>query len=150
MPLSNEITVYVDNLPKGAIILWFGSLTDVPDNWQICNGTKGTPNLIDQFIVGAGGQYSLNNTGGQAKVTLTNAEMPAHNHSNGTFQVLDNNAVVGAFPKVNGHADWSWENLVIPSDGTKLSIRRLPSDGSNQPHENRPPFTAIYYIMKIV
>lgn len=37
------------SLPKGSIIM-FNSAENIPDKWQICDGTNGTPNLIDKFI----------------------------------------------------------------------------------------------------
>lgn len=36
-------------LPKGSIIM-FNNANKIPDKWQICDGTNGTPNLIDKFI----------------------------------------------------------------------------------------------------
>ena len=28
----------------------FNSAENIPDKWQICDGTNGTPNLVDKFI----------------------------------------------------------------------------------------------------
>ena len=39
-------------LPSGSIILWGGNINNIPNGWQICDGTNGTPNLIDKFIIG--------------------------------------------------------------------------------------------------
>lgn len=36
-------------LPKGSIIM-FNNADKIPDKWQICDGTNGTPDLIDKFI----------------------------------------------------------------------------------------------------
>lgn len=38
------------NLPIGAIIMFNGESNKIPNNWHICDGTEGTPNLIDNFI----------------------------------------------------------------------------------------------------
>ena len=38
-----------NSLPKGSIIM-FNNADKIPDKWQICDGTNGTPNLIDKFI----------------------------------------------------------------------------------------------------
>ena len=37
------------SLPKGSIIM-FNNADKIPNKWQICDGTNGTPNLIDKFI----------------------------------------------------------------------------------------------------
>jgi microcystin-dependent protein len=68
-------------LPIGSIIMWFGASTSVPTGWQVCNGTNGTPDLRDRFVVGAGSSYSLGDTGGADTVTLDVTQIPAHNHT---------------------------------------------------------------------
>lgn len=50
----------------GMIILWNAAIVDVPAGWQICDGTNGTPDLRDAFVVGAGSSYTLDQS-----VTLT-------------------------------------------------------------------------------
>ena len=69
------------DVPVGAIILWSGSTSDIPTNWQLCDGTNGTPDLRNRFVVGAGSSYNVGSTGGEATHTLTINEMPSHNHS---------------------------------------------------------------------
>lgn len=39
-------------LPSGVIVMWSGS--SIPSGWALCDGTNGTPDLRDRFIVGAG------------------------------------------------------------------------------------------------
>jgi microcystin-dependent protein len=47
----------------------------------LCDGTNGTPDLRDRFVVGAGSTYAVNATGGVNTVTLAEAQLPAHTHS---------------------------------------------------------------------
>ena len=61
------------------IVMYTGS--PAPSGWAICNGQNGTPDLRDRFIVGAGSAYAINNTGGANSVTLTESQIPSHNHS---------------------------------------------------------------------
>ena len=59
--------------PSGGIIMWAGSTSDVPTGWALCDGTNGTPNLLDRFIVPAGGNYTAGQTGnGSVNITATN------------------------------------------------------------------------------
>lgn len=75
-------TEFVQNiLPQGAIIMWGGSASAIPFGWLLCNGSNGTPDLRNRFIVGAGSTYSVGATGGNASVTLSSAQMPVHTHS---------------------------------------------------------------------
>ena len=43
------------------IIQWYGSASTPPSGWAICNGSNGTPDLRNKFIVGAGSSYNLGN-----------------------------------------------------------------------------------------
>ena len=58
-------------LPRGIISLWYGSIANIPAGWQICDGTNGTPDLRDNFIVGAGSTYAVDASGGDVAHTHT-------------------------------------------------------------------------------
>lgn len=65
----------------GTIIAYSGELKNIPPNWNICDGTNGTPDLRDRFIVGAGKKYKINSIGGKETHSLTMDEIPTHKHS---------------------------------------------------------------------
>jgi microcystin-dependent protein len=86
-------------VPAGIIAEWSG--TTPPTGWALCNGQTVAgygivPDLRDRFIIGAGNSYTVGQTGGSLSKTssnagghthtaqgtaLTEAQMPAHNHS---------------------------------------------------------------------
>jgi microcystin-dependent protein len=66
----------------GQIILWHGLAVNIPDGWALCNGSSGTPDLRNRFVVGAGDTYALNATGGALSVTSSGGG--AHTHSTET------------------------------------------------------------------
>jgi microcystin-dependent protein len=66
---------------SGMIMLWSGSVVSIPSGWLLCDGTSGTPNLQNRFIVGAGDSYAVDATGGAATVTLDATQIPAHSHT---------------------------------------------------------------------
>ena len=45
---TTETLINKSSLPVGSIIMFNGTI--IPDKWHICDGTDGTPNLIDKFI----------------------------------------------------------------------------------------------------
>ena len=63
----------------GMIILWSGSVSAIPYGWRLCDGSEGTPDLRDKFIIGAGSTYNPADTGGNITHTHT-ATQPAHTH----------------------------------------------------------------------
>jgi microcystin-dependent protein len=67
-------------LPTGIIVMWNSTAASIPLGWQLCNGSNGTPDLRDRFIVGAGTTYAFGDTGGSASVTLAANAMPIHSH----------------------------------------------------------------------
>jgi microcystin-dependent protein len=68
-------------IPAGLISMWSGSIGSIPSGWYLCDGSNGTPNLTDRFIIGAGSTYAVNGTGGAATVSLASTNLPAHTHT---------------------------------------------------------------------
>jgi hypothetical protein len=59
------------SLPSGVIVMWSGSIGSIPSGYALCDGTNGTPNLTDRFIVGAGNTYNPDDVGGQTHMNTT-------------------------------------------------------------------------------
>lgn len=57
-------TKWAAALPIGSIVIWSGSIVSIPAGWALCNGSSGTPDLRDRFVIGAGSSYSPGATGG--------------------------------------------------------------------------------------
>jgi hypothetical protein len=70
----------------GEIRMWNGTATQAAitaawgAGWRLADGTNGTVNLRDRFIVGSGTTYATGATGGAATVTLAVGNLPPHNH----------------------------------------------------------------------
>jgi hypothetical protein len=65
-------------VPVGGIILWSGSVASIPADWALCDGTNGTPDLRNRFVVGAGSTYAVDETG--------EGSIPEHSHDAGDMQ----------------------------------------------------------------
>ena len=134
---TNYITVaqVPTSFVTGMIMMFTG--TTAPTGWSLCDGTNGTPDLRGRFIVGQGGTYSINSTGGLHEVTLTSAQMPSHEHSTN----IDGSHVIPG----NGSSSYPYGGA-----GTYAStIFNMNPTGGGQPHENLPPYWALSYIMKL-
>jgi hypothetical protein len=80
LPSENIVQSLV---PAGTIVMWSGSIDDIPEGWALCDGTAPTPDLRNRFIVGASQSlaYAVGDTGGQDDVTLAINNMPTHSHN---------------------------------------------------------------------
>lgn len=127
-------------VPVGGIIMW--TKKDLPDteHWAVCDGKNDTPDLRDRFVVGAGYSYSLGNTGGATSVTLTVDQMPSHSH-----QVK----VTAQGYKDSRSNDAECVNWDHNESGKGSDYWWSEPAGGDQSHENRPPYYALYYIMRV-
>lgn len=150
--------------PVGTIMMWYGALGGIPAGFQVCDGTNGTPDLRNKFVVGAGGTYALGAAGGAASVTsgaggahlpvvlgtsLTVDELPPHSHLVGA---RGSNASTNNEPK----------DFIDDYPGQNSNVL-TSSVGSGNPHSHNaepvpdhthtvatlPPYVALYYIMKV-
>ena len=62
----------------GVISMWGGDLALLPAAWQLCDGTNGTPDLRDRFVVGSGGGYVGGSMGGVIHCKLAVDNLPSH------------------------------------------------------------------------
>ena len=146
-------------LPTGMIMMWSGAATAIPSGWALCTGSNGTPNLRDRFVVGAGGSYAPGDTGGAATVTLTVDQMPGHTHdlrphehNLQTFQYPASNSGSGGNPPLFSHGDLEMGTTFMAGFTTSTAWDGGPttdSTGSGQAQENRPPYFALCYVMKL-
>ena len=81
MQNSDDIALFDLTTGKG-VNTWEGwALCDGKTHYNVA-GKKNitTPNFVDRFVVMAGGEYSLDATGGEKEVTLIEDHMPKHTH----------------------------------------------------------------------
>jgi len=127
-------TEVAESIPSGVITMWGGSIANIPDGWTLCDGTDGTPDLQDRFIVGAGASYNVNDTGGTNSVQLTLNQIPSHSHSYQT-KVEPNTGI--------------YDGTGLDGDDGSTNTRQTSTEGGDQAHENRPPYYALAYIQKL-
>lgn len=159
-------------VPIGCILMWSGEEGDIPDGWALCDGKthngKMTPNLLGRFIVGAGDSYLVGATGGVDKVVLTKRQMPNHTHAYLSDTQINGSIASSAYGKDSNGYNTGWiasdESYVFnfKSDSNGHGRRYMTgtaggdatdtyagSDGMADAHENRPPYYALCFIMKV-
>ena len=161
-----------DLVPTGTIIMWYGNISgnhpiigsELNTNWHVCNGSNGTPNLRDRFIVGSGLNYSLNATGGTPIPSHTHTINPSnkntdsegnHNHSVTGNDWNNFSKRAGAF---SGCADYCSGREIsstahthsVSSNGSHSHDLNIPSTTSGSGSiTNNPKYHSLYYIIKL-
>jgi len=137
-------------VPAGGIVMWSGSPGSIPVGWALCNGTNGTPNLTNRFIMGGGGGLPVE---GDGQVTLTGANLPPHQHT------ISNPIASSRVAIQDGGGDWvslgypdpnawggGYERLRYFDNPTAYSTE---VSGNGQAFTVRPPYYSLAFIMKL-
>lgn len=163
-PSTNELSVGVvtattfygnGTIPVGGIIMWSGTIVNIPIGWSLCDGSNGTPDLRNRFIAGAGsdtlsvwgfnattgsttftgGQsyVGVNSTGGSIAHKMTTDEMPSHTHN---------------YTRTSAPSGGQDQAGSGSGDAVNQSTVATSSAGSNNYHENRPSYYALAFIMR--
>ena len=157
----------------GMIMMWSGTIATIPSGWLLCDGTSGTPDLRNRFIIGANADDA-----GVAKTTVTgtasqsggskDAIIPSHSH---TFSGTVEDRYLDQVKMLTGGA-WATP-ITVPYDGSfSTSIQSGRDDGGNRnlqfkggtrsaslsgttstagtsvTNANLPPYYALAFIMK--
>ncbi len=110
---------------QGMIIIWSGNTGDIPNGFKLCDGTFGTPNLTDRFVVGAGAAYSPGSAGGNNSQTLSVDQIPSHDHSLSASGQTDSGG---------SHFHYSFRsgNHGQLQNGSNMSSNNYPGSGSGR------------------
>ena len=143
-------------VPVGGIIIW--TKPELPDNehWAVCDGSTNKnyvgklPDLRARFVVGvnpADNSYKLGATGGAEKVTLTTEQIPGHRHYYAGDDQLEGIATTHDCTSSAASTDKAYD--ADSKKSGKSKVYNTSSTGGGESHENRPPYYALYYIMRV-
>lgn len=158
--------VLANAIPSGFIGMWSGTIATIPSGWYLCNGSNGTPDLRDKFIVGASSDETalaktnitgaLTQSGGSKDAiavshthTATSAVVdPGHTHAtNPTTAYVGTSQ--GGHPGGSAPNPDGYPQLSIVSATTGITVNTtIASAGSSGTNANLPPYFALAFIMK--
>ena len=155
-------------VPSGVILLWYGTAGNIPTGWVLCDGSNGTPDLRDRFVVGASNSTGDSTYPGLSPnctpnaLSSANAIVVSHSHSfsattgsdSHTHSYTSANYPTSSGPEQNqsgGPEDRTTFNVskTTGSDSHSHSVSGTTgSQGSSATNANLPPYYALCYIMK--
>lgn len=150
-------------IQSGMIILWSGTSASVPGGFNVCDGSNGTPDLRDLFVLGAGGALppsgggvttstdgAHTHTGFTGTYVLTNADMPAGGGATLPFTFINIGQASGGTGTGNVLVTGNTAHATLPFVGAASNAHRhtISSDGAHD-HSCLPPYQALFYIMKL-
>ncbi len=151
------------SLPQGMIVMWSGALANVPAGWQLCDGTNGTPNLFDRFVLSIPNNGTNPGAiGGSHAYTLTEAQLPPHSHTGGGTTSVDGqhtHTMPGYHLYAGTQIPWyNWANNqkadntnTTSADGAHAHTFNFTTNntGGGAGIDNRPAYYTLAFIMKM-
>ena len=129
------------SVPIGGIIAYYGTAAALPTNYKFCDGSLGTPDLRDRFIVGAGagnlgtGTYS---GGGEQSptsgLTLTTSNLPPHTHGSGGLYIKESGSHTHYYTLGTIAVDDGDGEIVLDQD--RGSLKGYNTDGATHSHSS--------------
>jgi microcystin-dependent protein len=155
-PYVGEIRVFGGNFAPSGWAFCDGALLPISDYetlFTLIGTTYGgdgqqtfaLPNLVSRIPFGDGGTQVIGQAGGLESVTLSSAQMPVHSH---LAQASD-----GAGTSTSA-ANFVWASsedtpYTTAAPNVTMDPTAVGSTGGSQPHENRPPFLAMTFIISL-
>jgi len=161
LPLNSNTS----NTPPGIIVMWSGPSNTIPAGWTLCDGSNGSPDLRNRFILSV--QSSAENpgaTGGTHDQTLSVANLPLHDHAiththtvadpgHSHSSILSNAASLGN-GALTGDNTTPTGTITVNTNSaqTGLTVNTFNGNsgqtGSGTTFDNRPAFYKLAFIMK--
>jgi len=152
----------------GMIMMWSGTIATIPTGWVLCNGSNGTPDLRNRFVIGAhsdsaGVAYSTvtgsNTTSGGTKDAINVSHThtatstvtdPGHYHISGMpsdYNAFGTEGISSTFQKTGSSTVST--SPITNTKTTGITVATTNStEGSSGTNANLPPYYALAYIMK--
>ena len=137
--------------PVGAIYI-----STVATNPSTLFGFGTWTQIKDRFLLSAGDTYEAGSTGGEAEHTLTTDEMPSHNHTVTAEEAGEHTHTIGNDQDVTYNASGkcrsvhkaatgaSYYDGSTGESGAHTHTMTVKNTGGGDPHNNMPPYLAVY------
>lgn len=134
-----------NSLPRGIIVMWSGKLDALPAGWALCDGSNGTPDLRNRFVMGVGAPEYHGSTGG-----ATNHRHQSDKH---THQI--NLPPLRVRQGYRGYGDFNGRGVrsrtyALPNQDLNIRpFQSLPATAAIPSADHLPPYYKLAFIMKL-
>ena len=122
-------------VPRGAIVMWSGAVENIPAGWAFCDGSNGTPNLSDRFVLGYNPLISTNVIGEVGGTTNHTHTVDIAQFSTGNSPATD--GVVAPYNDGNNWFTIGHTHTVNPPATSSTATAHIP------------PYVRLGFIMKL-
>ena len=131
-----------DSYPVGSIYM----SVNATDPAKLFGGTW--ERIKEKFLLGAGDTHTAGSTGGEFEHTLKIEEIPPHNHPQ---TKIFPNGQVGAIVIENSEGEYSGDTRQEGQNAWLTNKKPVPTwdTGGGRPHNNTPPYLAVYIWQRI-
>jgi len=145
------VTANIDGpgtIPVGTVVMFNAEFATIPSNFQLCDGTNGTPDMHKQFVYGTTTEGQLLDSGGDADAvvvehTHTMGNSGNHNHSFTAQQALANYTGHGDAPDQRSNA----QNSTTGNGGNHQHT--IDDTGEDPTDKNLPPYIKLAFIQRM-
>lgn len=146
-----------DEVPIGSMLWYYDTSANVPDDYVLCDGTHGTLNFADRFVLGTNATSEIGNMGGEN--TIHDMPLPRHRHS------IRNYVDVEVASELSSYTLPSNSNCKLITSGNKLGwecsstynsypccyedyTQYAGAGSTSQPLDITPPYIALHVIKR--
>lgn len=139
----------IANRPKYAIVVWTGTISNIPLGYILCDGNNGTPNLLNYFVKGAYDSTEIEGIGGSS---IHNHSASSHNHIQNlhvhsvvgdlTSGSYGSSGYAGGFTCAHSHATLDSTPTTATNQSTTMTINNCSSQA------NYPTYYKVAYVMQ--
>jgi len=155
-PYVGEIRMFAGNFAPAGWMFCEGQLLPISENetlFQLIGTTYGgdgettfaLPDLRGRIPIHQGGGFTLAQTGGAEEITLTVAQIAAHNHA----LMATNDIPAQSTPANNVTGQAAAKIYRAGSPSVQLNQQVVASTGGSQPHTNFQPYLCIDFIISL-
>jgi hypothetical protein len=150
------------NIPIGGVVFWSGLLADIPTGYHLCDGTGGTQDYQDKFIMCASPGIPVDTSGGALEHDWTHTQVAGSVASGGpgddshsyTIDTGTQGFVPDLTPKVGGDAvsfagAHNHGNVVVETDDSSHTHAITGWQDAAPVSDNLPPYYALALIQRL-